>query len=195
MSKSLQKGIIFAVCILLVCALGVTLFIFDGTGGAVTGQEGQASAVESAVEQNTATYTHGSQVKTAPSGVRQVNSGTDFVDAVSKDQDISITGSFELTSSQSFLKKDNSGKISDDPATSGTALVYSGTIYGNGYNITITGSQDIPNNSAVWDCGPKGYADAANVYGGLVGKLTGQIYDLNVTMKSGTMEKIKGNDI
>ena len=32
------------------------------------------------------------------------------------------------------------------------------------------------------------------MYGGLVGKLTGQIYDLNVTMKSGTMEKIKGND-
>ena len=58
MSKSLQKGIIFAVCILLVCALGVTLFILDGTGGAVTGQEGQASAVA----QNMATYTHGSNI-------------------------------------------------------------------------------------------------------------------------------------
>ncbi len=193
MSKSLQKGILFAVCILLVCALGVTLFIFDGTGGAVTGQEGQASNV--AQNKNTTTYTHGSYIeRDVPSGVRQVNKGTDFVDAVSKDQDISITGSFELTSAQSFLKKDNNGKISDDPATSGTALVYSGTIYGNGYNITITGSQDISNNSAVWDCGPNGYGDAANVYGGLVGKLTGQIYDLNVTMKSGTMEKIKGND-
>ena len=193
MSKSLQKGIIFAVCIALVCALGVTLFIFDGTGGAVTGQEGQASNV--AQNKNTTTYTHGSYIeRDVPSGVRQVNSGTDFVDAVSKDQDISITGSFELTSSQSFLKKDNNGKISDDPATSGTALVYSGTIYGNGYNITITGSQAITNNTAAWDCGPNGYADAANIYGGLVGKLTGQIYDLNVTMKSGTMEKIKGND-
>ena len=41
MSKSLQKCILFAVCIALVCALGVTLFIFDGTGGAVTGQEGR----------------------------------------------------------------------------------------------------------------------------------------------------------
>ena len=194
MSKSLQKGILFAVCIALVCALGVTLFIFDGTGGAVTGQEGQASNV--AQNKNTTTYTHGSYIeRDVPSGVRQVNKGTDFVDAVSKDQDISITGSFELTSAQSFLKKDNNGNISDDPATSGTALVYSGTIYGNGYNITITGSQDnISNNSAVWDCGPNGYGDAANMYGGLVGKLTGQIYDLNVTMKSGTMEKIKGND-
>ena len=191
MSKSLQKGIIFAVCILLVCALGVTLFIFDGTGGAVTGQEGQASNVA----QNTTTYTHGSNIdrQDQTSGT-PVNNGTDFVAAVSKDQDISITGDFELTSAQSFLKKDNNGNISDDPATSGTALVYSGTIYGNGYNITITGSQDISNNSAVWDCGPNGYGDAANVYGGLVGKLTGQIYDLNVTMKSGTMEKIKGND-
>ena len=194
MSKSLQKGIIFAVCIALVCALGVTLFLADGTGMVPSVQEGQASAVESAVEQNTATYTHGSQVKTAPSGVRQVNKGTDFVDAVSKNQNISITGSFELTSSQSFLKKDNNGNISDDPATSGSALVYSGTIYGNGYNITIAGSQAITDKTAAWDCGPKGYADAANIYGGLVGKLTGQIYDLNVTMKSGTMEKIKGND-
>ena len=193
MSKSLQKGIIFAVCILLVCALGVTLFIFDGTGGAVTGQEGQASNV--AQNKNTTTYTHGSYIeRDVPSGATPVNNGTDFVAAVSKDQDISITGSFELTSSQSFLKKDNNGNISDDPATSGSALVYSSTIYGNGYNITITGSQDITDNTAVWDCGPNGYGDAANVYGGLVGKLTGQIYDLNVTMKSGTMEKIKGND-
>ena len=31
MSKSLQKGILFAVCIALVCALGVTLFIFVST--------------------------------------------------------------------------------------------------------------------------------------------------------------------
>ena len=59
MSKSLQKCILFAVCIALVCALGVTLFIFDGTGGAVTGQEGQASNVA----QNNTSYTHGSAVR------------------------------------------------------------------------------------------------------------------------------------
>ena len=56
MSKSLQKCILFAVCIALVCALGVTLFIFDGTGGAVTGQEGQASGVADAAAN---AYEHG----------------------------------------------------------------------------------------------------------------------------------------
>ena len=192
MSKSLQKGIIFAVCILLVCALGVTLFIFDGTGGAVTGQEGQASGVADAAAN---AYEHGSNIgRTVSSNARIVTDESTFLDALANNQDINLKANLELTSSQSFLKKDNNGNISADPATSGTALVYSGTIYGNGYNITITGSQDISSDSAAWDCGPKGYADAANIYGGLVGKLTGQIYDLNVTMKSGTMEKIKGND-
>ena len=59
MSKSLQKCILFAVCIALVCALGVTLFIFDGTGGAVTGQEGQASGVADAAANS---YEHGSNI-------------------------------------------------------------------------------------------------------------------------------------
>ena len=193
MSKSLQRGILFSICVALVLALSLTLVFFAGGGdkNILSAPQGQVSNAA----KNTTSYTHGSDIgrQDQKSG-EPVNNGTDFVDAVSKNQDISITGDFELTSSQSFLKKDNNGNISADPATSGTALVYSGTIYGNGYNITITGSQDISNNSAVWDCGPNGYGDAANVYGGLVGKLTGQIYDLNVTMKSGTMEKIKGND-
>ena len=194
MSKSLQRGILFSICVALVLALSLTLVFFAGGGdkNILSAPQGQVSGVADAAAN---AYEHGGNIgRTVSSNARTVTDESTFLDALANNHDINLKANLELTSSQSFLKKDNNGNISADPATSGTALVYSGTIYGNGYNITITGSQDISNNSAVWDCGPNGYGDAANVYGGLVGKLTGQIYDLNVTMKSGTMEKIKGND-
>ena len=194
MSKSLQRGILFSICVALVLALSLTLVFFAGGGdkNILSAPEGQVSGVADAAAN---AYEHGSDIgRTVSSNARTVTDESTFLDALANNYDINLKANLELTSSQSFLKKDNNGNISADPATSGTALVYSGTIYGNGYNITIAGSQAITNNTAAWDCGPKGYADAANVYGGLVGKLTGQIYDLNVTMKSGTMEKIKGND-
>ena len=80
MSKSLQKGILFAVCIALVCALGVTLFIFDGTGGAVTGQEGQASGVADAAAN---AYEHGTDSGRRPAGTyTPVSTGEAFYNAM-----------------------------------------------------------------------------------------------------------------
>lgn len=165
MSKSLQKCILFAVCIALVCALGVTLFIFDGTGGAVTGQEGQASNVA----QNTTTYTHGSNIgrQYTPQGtVHRItasgtNGGATFKSAITANNgDIVLEADIDLG------------------AVSGTDDVFEYNIYGNGHTITFTGAL---NNNGTDDTQK---ADRT-YWGGVIGTLSGKVYDLNVIMSSG----------
>ena len=165
MSKSLQKCILFAVCIALVCALGVTLFIFDGTGGAVTGQEGQASNVA----KNTTTYTHGSDIGrqyTTQGTVHKItasgtNGGATFKSAITANNgDIVLEADIDLG------------------AVSGTDDVFEYNIYGNGHTITFTGA--LNNN------GTDGTQKADRTYwGGVIGTLSGKVYDLNVIMSSG----------
>lgn len=159
MSKSLQKGILFAVCILLVCALGVTLFIFDGTGGAVTGQEGQASNVA----QNTTSYTHGSDI-----GRQNQTSGTPvgtaeaLVSALKTSGTYHLTNDIDLNSSQIF--KNNT---------------FSGTLYGNGYTITLNGKTHSTNNvvAEMYSVDSIG----SNNAGALISKMQGgKVYDLNI---------------
>ena len=176
MSKSLQKGILFAVCILLVCALGVTLFIFDGTGGAVTGQEGQASGVADAAAN---AYEHGTDSGRRPAGTyTSVSTGEAFYNAIkSNKQDILLTGNITLTSttltSGNFIWNDNSQCFMQN-----TPFNYK--IYGAGYTITIEGphtsSQGMQMNSA-----------DSHDYGGLVSRLesSGAIYDLKVVITKG----------
>lgn len=188
MSKSLQKCILFAVCIALVCALGVTLFIFDGTGGAVTGQEGQASNV--AQNKNTTTYTHGSYIeRNVPSDVTDVDSAEDFLSAIESNKDIRITRNFSLTSnanpgeSQVF----RAGRANGE---------YSGSIYGEGYTISFTGTHsDRTTYSATWSSdSSSGNFNGWNI-GGLVNTLkNGHIYDLNVVMESGSAAIASNND-
>ena len=190
MSKSLQKGILFAVCILLVCALGVTLFIFDGTGGAVTGQEGQASNVA----QNTATYTHGSNIGRAASGTT-VRTAEELLTALANNQDINLQADLDLSipsqSSGTYISLASSQAFRSATAN-GT---YSGTLYGNGYTITYVGPQpEAP--TATDGNGTKRWLVASSHesgnfagwdIGGLVNTLSGNIYDLNVVMDGGSM--------
>lgn len=176
MSKSLQKCILFAVCIALVCALGVTLFIFDGTGGAVTGQEGQASGVADAAAN---AYEHGTDSGRRPAGTyTSVSTGEAFYNAIkSNTQDILLTGNITLTSTTStsgnFVWNDNSQCFMQN-----TPFNYK--IYGAGYTITIIGphtsSQGMQMNSA-----------DSHDYGGLVSRLesSGAIYDLKVVITKG----------
>lgn len=186
MSKSLQKCILFAVCIALVCALGVTLFIFDGTGGAVTGQEGQASNVA----QNTTSYTHGSDIgRDVPSGVTDVDSAEDFLSAIESNQNIRITRDFSLTS--------NANPGESQVFRAGRANgAYSGSIYGQGYTISFTGTHSNRTTySASWSSdSSSGNFNGWNI-GGLVNTLkNGHIYDLNVVMESGSAAIASNND-
>lgn len=176
MSKSLQKCILFAVCIALVCALGVTLFIFDGTGGAVTGQEGQASGVADAAAN---AYEHGTDSGRRPAGTyTSVSTGEAFYNAIkSNTQDILLTGNITLTSTTStsgnFIWNDNSQCFMQNTP-------FNHKIYGAGYTITIKGphtsSQGMQMNSA-----------DSHDYGGLVSRLerSGAIYDLKVVITKG----------
>lgn len=186
MSKSLQKCILFAVCIALVCALGVTLFIFDGTGGAVTGQEGQASNVA----QNTTSYTHGSDIgRDVPSGVTDVDSAEDFLSAIESNENIRITRDFSLTS--------NANPGESQVFRAGRANgAYSGSIYGQGYTISFTGTHSNRTTySASWSSdSSSGNFNGWNI-GGLVNTLkNGHIYDLNVVMESGSAAIASNND-
>ena len=61
---------------------------------------------------------------------------------------------------------------------------FSGTLYGNGHTVTVTGNKS---NSTDLQTG---IANATNI-GGLVSKLSGKIYDLNVVLKSGTSAAYK----
>lgn len=181
MSKSLQKGILFAVCILLVCALGVTLFLVDGTGTVPSVQEGQASAVA----QNTATYTHGSKVKTAPSGARVVTNNTDFFDAIEKNQNIDLQANLVLT--MPTQTKDWEIDLPNSEAfRSATANgVYAGTLYGNGHTISYNGAQQNTSRLASYISGSGNFSGWD--LGGVINTLSGTIYDLNVVMTSGSM--------
>ena len=159
MSKSLQKCILFAVCIALVCALGVTLFIFDGTGGAVTGQEGQASNVA----QNTTTYTHGSNIdrQDQTSGT-PVGTAEALVSALATSGTYHLTNDINLNSSQIF--KNNT---------------FSGTLYGNGYTITLNGKTHSTSNvvAEMYSVDSIG----SNNAGALISKMQGgKVYDLNI---------------
>ena len=184
MSKSLQKCILFAVCIALVCALGVTLFIFDGTGGAVTGQEGQASGVADAAAN---AYEHGGNIGRTASG-EQVTDASGFMTALRSNKTINLQKNITLSSSDAFPR-----------SADGYVLSYSSTIYGNGHTISFTGRHSEgsgewanPTNSsgAVFD-----WKQTVNYYGGIVGQLAegGHIYDLNVVMTSGNIA-FKSND-
>ena len=186
MSKSLQKGILFAVCILLVCALGVTLFIFDGTGGAVTGQEGQASAV--AAENS---YEHGNNIdRTVDGSYVEIGNAADLIAELTKDdsseRNIVLTSNITLTSTTSTSSgvtwNDGSQCFINRYGASDTTTRYTKKLYGQGYTITIQGPHDSSqgmyiNNSSEND---------GHEYGGLINLLEGgAIYDLKVVISQG----------
>ena len=182
MSKSLQKCILFAVCIALVCALGVTLFIFDGTGGAVTGQEGQASGVADAAANS---YEHGSNIgRQVSSDARPVTDESTFLEALAKNQDIDLQADLkletpnqdedwriDLANSQAFRASTANG-------------TYTGTLFGNGHTISYKGIQETTNRVASYLYDGRTFEDWD--FGGIVNSLSGKIYDLNVVMTGGS---------
>ena len=167
MSKSLQKGIIFAVCVALILALSLTLVFFAGGGdkNILSAPQGQVSATA----QNTTSYTHGSYIKRqVPSGTEVVRDGTTFKDKVAANETFQLGADIELNPGGGY---------------NFTNSVYSGTIYGNGYTVSFRGDQTGNNFSEgrSWVGGNSDGSGWSN-WGAIAGTLTGNIFDLNVHM-------------
>ena len=192
MSKSLQRGILFSICVALILAIALTLVFFAGGGdkNILSAPEGQVSATAGEA-QNNVTYTHGSNIKRSISGeVDEVGNAEQFLTAVENNRSMKIMNSFELTSdsnpgaSQVFRAVRANGE-------------YSGTIYGQGYTISFNGIHATREQySASWSYnGQSGNFNGWSI-GGLVNTLNGNgaIYDLNVVMKSGSAAIGANND-
>ena len=190
MSKSLQRGILFSICVALILAIALTLVFFAGGGdkNILSAPEGQVSATAGEA-QNNVTYTHGSYIERAISGtVDEVRNAEQFLTAVENNHSMRIMNSFELTSNP------NPGASQVFRAVRANRE-YSGTIYGQGYTISFDGIHATREQySASWSYnGQSGNFNGWSI-GGLVNTLTGAIYDLNVVMKSGSAAIGANND-
>ena len=190
MSKSLQRGILFSICVALILAIALTLVFFAGGGdkNILSAPEGQVSATAGEA-QNNVTYTHGSNIKRSISGtVDDVRNDDQFLTAVENNHSMRIMNSFELKSNQ------NPGESHVFRAVRANRE-YSGTIYGQGYTISFDGIHSTREQySASWSHnGQSGNFNGWSI-GGLVNTLTGAIYDLNVVMKRGSAAIGANND-
>lgn len=166
-SAKFSKIVIFTVCILLVFAVAAAL-LFDGASlpasGNVIAVSGEGADRNSgeypAVNYG---YQHGTNIDRSTSGASAVSNETALRNALNG------SGSYYLTQDITLLAS-NSFDMSN---------TFSGTLYGNGHTVTVTGS--LKSSSSVTG----GIASGTNI-GGLVSKLSGRIYDLNVVLKSGT---------
>ena len=192
MSKSLQRGILFSICVALILAIALTLVFFAGGGdkNILSAPEGQVSATAGEA-QNNVTYTHGSNIRRSISGeVDEVYNKEQFLTAVENNRSMKIMNSFELDSDP------NPGESQVFRAVRANRE-YSGTIYGQGYTISFNGIHDTRTQySDSWSYnGQSGNFNGWSI-GGLVNTLTGNgaIYDLNVVMKSGSAAIAADND-
>lgn len=156
------NGFASVVVFIVALALIAAIVVFSTVGSVITVDPVQAPA-EAAVSD----YQHGSNIN---------RSGQTSGTAVSNADDLrSKLGNNANSSSVFYLTSDITLSASQSFMTSGT---FSGTLYGNGHTITVTGSQNI--SDLATGMGREVYI------GGLVSKLTGQIYDLNVVLKTNT---------
>ena len=165
MSKSLQRGILFSICVALVLALSLTLVFFAGGGdkNILSAPQGQVSATA----QNTTSYTHGSYIgrQYTPQGtVHKItasgtNGGATFKSAITANNgDIVLEADIDL-GSWGF----SSSTFNYNIYGNGRTITFSGPSTGNAFTVSYTN-----NSSPNW--------------GAIAGTLTGGIYDLNLRM-------------
>lgn len=171
-TKRFSKLMILTVCIILVFAVAAAL-LFDGSGNANLNGNSVADAGERADEVSGASYpvsadgyTHGSNIGRATSGT-PINSASGLTSLLSGSGSGYLTTDITLSESESFT----------------STRTFTGTLYGNGHTVTVTGNQ------TAW----QSVSDGSEI-GGLVTKLSGTIYDLNVVLKSGTSAMYKSSD-
>lgn len=171
-TKRFSKFLILTVCIILVFAVAAAL-LFDGAALSASGNV-IADSGEGADEANSAYpavnygYQHGTNIDRSTSGASAVSNETALRNALNGSGSYYLTQDITLSASNSFDMSNT----------------FSGTLYGNGHTVTVTGNKS---NSTDLQTG---IANATNI-GGLVSKLSGKIYDLNVVLKSGTSAAYK----
>ena len=181
MSKSLQRGILFSICVALVLALSLTLVFFAGGGDKnLTAPQGQVSGVADAAAN---AYEHGSDIGRRPTGSAEtytsVSTGEAFYNAIkSNTKDILLTTNIKLVSGDINLA--NGYYWNDNGQCFRKETPFNHKIYGAGHTITIIG----PHTSSQ---GMMMNGNNTNDYGGLVSRLEsgGAIYDLKVVITKG----------
>ena len=161
-SAKFSKIVIFTVCILLVFAVAAAL-LFDGAALSASGNV-IADSGEGADKVAEASYPVSADGYTHGSNIGRATSGTVY--DVSNASDLAT----RISNNQNIRL---TGPIT---VTSFNASSYSGTIYGNGQTVTINYTSGLS-------------TGASENEGGVVGTLTGSIYDLNVVVQSNTTIK------
>ena len=176
-SAKFSKIVIFTVCILLVFAVAAAL-LFDGASLPASGNviadsgEGADKVAEASYPVSADGYTHGSNVKNNTTA-QPVNTASGLISAIQNNTTIRLTGLITLSA-------DDVKKIWN--------YTYSGTIYGNGQTIEAT----FPSSENASSVDPSSHVSA---YGGLCGKLTGNIYDLTYVHTGGQLNvRMSGNN-
>lgn len=167
--KRFSKLLILAVCIILVFAVAAAL-LFGGSSlpatDSVIADSGEGADEIAAYPVSADGYTHGSNIGRATSGT-PINSASGLTSLLSGSGSGYLTTDITLSASESFT----------------STRTFTGTLYGNGHTVTVTGNQ------TAW----QSVSDGSEI-GGLVTKLSGTIYDLNVVLKSGTSAMYKSSD-
>ena len=161
-SAKFSKIVIFFVCILLVFAVAAALLFSNGASLPTSGNV-IADSGEGADEANSA-YPVSADGYTHGSNIGRATSGTVY--DVSNASDLAT----RISNNQNIRL---TGPIT---VTSFNASSYSGTIYGNGQTVTINYTSGLS-------------TGASENEGGIVGTLTGSIYDLSVVVQSNTTIK------
>ena len=159
MIKGLKKlqAALFAVAVLLMFAL-----VFTFVYGAGSGNE-----ILPVAEASAETYEHGTLSTQTPENATSVSSSnvSEFSNLISSNTNISLTSDITLPY---FLNTSS----------------YSGTIYGNGHTITVS----VPDRSGqnnVHDMSRTVASVSSYIAGGVIGELTGKIYDCKFVLGSG----------
>lgn len=168
-TKRFSKFLILTVCIILVFAVAAAL-LFGGSSlpatDSVIADSGEGADEIAAYPVSADGYTHGSNIGRATSGT-PINSASGLTSLLSGSGSGYLTTDITLSASESFT----------------STRTFTGTLYGNGHTVTVTGNQ------TAWQT----VSDGSEI-GGLVTKLSGTIYDLNVVLKSGTSAMYKSSD-
>lgn len=156
----MKKGLFglngFASVVVFIVALAlISAIVVFSTVGSVITVDPAQAPAEAAVSD----YQHGSNInRSGQTSGTAVNSGTNFVSYINSNTSMYLTADFSV-----------------DASSFGNTSTYSGTIYGNGHTVTLNVPTEV-----------EGYSSTAqNCAGGIIGILTGKLYDCKFVLQGG----------